>query len=160
MKNFITLIAIVCVSSLIGLGLSAVDGVRQVVGGTDTVGALSASSLPTGLLTNNQSTLVVFRNDFHATNGIASKAKNLTAPTSITVGSSPFNWTNSSATAGGGTNNVMVYIDAFSGDVNSVSMNGGQIGGSSPGVYSVPLQPGEYVTVDYAVAPAMKFKPF
>ena len=37
MKNFITLIAIVCVSSLIGLGLSAVDGVRQVVGGTDTV---------------------------------------------------------------------------------------------------------------------------
>jgi len=37
MKNFITLIAIVCVSSLIGLGLSAVDGVRQVVGRTDTV---------------------------------------------------------------------------------------------------------------------------
>ena len=37
MKNLITLIAIVFVSSLIGLGLSAVDGIRQVSGGTDTV---------------------------------------------------------------------------------------------------------------------------
>jgi len=96
-----------------------------------------------------------------ATAGFSSSARNLLAPIAITVGASPFNWTNSSASAGGGTNNVQVFLDA-NGATTALAYNGTTIFSALiSGDHSVIIQPGEWLTVTYSIAtPIMTFKPF
>ena len=95
------------------------------------------------------------------TNGVVSNSRRLLAPVSISVGGSPFNWTNSSAVGSGGTNNVYVFIDG-SGVTGSVGLNGTTIFSGVTGAdATVPLQPGEYVTCTFSVGtPIMFWKPF
>ncbi len=96
-----------------------------------------------------------------ATNGFRSVARNLATPLAITVGSSPLLLTNSSATALGGTNNVFVFIDG-AGVTGTVGINGTTVYSALAGAdATIPLQPGEYVTVTWSVGtPVVKAKPF
>ena len=96
-----------------------------------------------------------------ATNGVASNSRRLLAPVSISVTGSPFKWTNSVAGGSGGTNNVYVFIDG-SGVTGSIGLNGTTIFSALAGAdATVPLQPGEYVTVTYSIGtPVMFWKPF
>jgi hypothetical protein len=96
-----------------------------------------------------------------ATNGFVSNSRNLKAPVSISVTGSPLNFTNSSAGGTGGTNNVYVFIDG-SGVTGSVGLNGTTIFSALVGAdATVPLQPGEYVTVTYSIGtPVLTWKPF
>lgn len=86
--------------------------------------------------------------------GFASAKDNTSALTSITVGASPFTYTNDQAF------NVMVFVGA--GTVSAVSVNGTVVatGLTLTGLITVPLQPGESMIVTYAVAPTMKRKSF
>lgn len=94
----------------------------------------------------------------YAERGFASHSRNLLAPQTISVGASPFNWTNEVATAG---TNVFVFIDG-SGVTGSVALNGTTIFSALAGAdATVPLQPGEYVTVTYTIGtPTMTWKPW
>jgi hypothetical protein len=96
-----------------------------------------------------------------ATNGAVSFSRNLIAPVSISVTASPFNFTNSTAGGTGGTNNINVFVDG-SGVTGSVAINGTTIFSALTGAdATVPLQPGEYVTITYSIGtPVMKWKPF
>jgi len=284
MIKSLTMIGLGC---LIVIGVYAADGIRQVIGGTDTVGSVGLANLPTGVLTNNQSTVTTIKNDLLVTNGIlhvpvststtasitndsgagislrnnqvdifqsgankvsfgssglyyiynspiilglssdlgisrngaagvmlvdgqnnsfsalqfgggtgaysalvttntsgiavktatgaaftnltaqvitatagfSSSARNLLAPIAITVGASPFNWTNSSASAGGGTNIVEVYIDGVS-VTGTVAINGTTVF-NTIGQNTIRLQPGEYTTITYTLGtPTATFKNF
>jgi hypothetical protein len=118
---------------------------------------LGRSASGTWLLSTN----LIARGTGTFTNGVVSNSRRLLAPVSISVGGSPFNWTNSSAGGSGGTNNVYVFIDG-SGVTGSVGLNGTTIFSGVTGAdATVPLQPGEYVTVTYSVGtPVMFWKPF
>lgn len=90
---------------------------------------------------------------FHATNGVASYGSNQLAVTSITVGASPFNWTNTT------TKNVFVFT--YGGEISDFKINGSTVGDNENNVPNpAPLQPGEWATVTYNIAPTMKWKPF
>lgn len=116
---------------------------------------------------NNPSTITIQNNNvivggtLTATNGVVSSSRNLLAPVAITVTASPFNFTNSAAGGTGGTNNVYVFVDG-SGVTGSVAINGTTIFSALAGAdATVPLQPGEYITVTYSIGtPVMKWKPF
>jgi len=88
------------------------------------------------------------------TNSAASYRSNLLAATSISVGASPFNWTNTQ------TYNVNAFIGG--GIVSAVSFNGGSVasGLTFTGIAAIPLQPNEYVTVTYSSAPTMNWHPW
>jgi hypothetical protein len=94
----------------------------------------------------------------YAERGFYSKAKNGTGPVSITVGASPFTWT---AFASGSGTNVFVFVDG-TGCVGSISLNGTTIFQTlASQSATIPLQPGETVTVTYSVGtPVMTWKPF
>ena len=79
---------------------------------------------------------------------------NLSAPTVISVGSSPFNFTNTSG--------VNIFIFVSGGIVSSVAINGGVITPvlTLTSATTAPLQPNEYVTVTYTSVPMMKYKPY
>lgn len=82
-------------------------------------------------------------------NKLASTASNGVAPVSISVGASPFTWTN---TTGG---NVFVFISG--GPPSDVQINGTTVGLD---IRTVPLQELETVTVTYTgTAPTMTYKP-
>jgi hypothetical protein len=104
---------------------------------------------------------VYFNGILTATNGVTSFSRNLVAPVAISVTATPFNFTNSSAGGTGGTNNINVFVDG-SGVTGSVGLNGTTIFSALVGAdATVPLQPGEYVTITYSVGtPVMKWKPF
>lgn len=104
---------------------------------------------------------IISKTTIAATNGVVSNSRLLLAPVVISVTGSPFNFTNSSAGGAGGTNNVFVFVDG-SGVTGSVGLNGTTIFSSLAGAdATVPLQPGEYVTVTYSIGtPVMKWKPF
>jgi len=89
-----------------------------------------------------------------STGGFSSGASNLVASTSIAVGASPFSYTN---TIG---KNVFVYVDG-AGVTGSLAKNGQQLFSALVGTdVTVPLQPGQYVTVTYTVGtPTMRFDP-
>lgn len=89
------------------------------------------------------------------TNGIASYSSNLLAWTSITVGGSPFSWTNTLI------KNVFVAVDGAGVSVGA-SINGTSIYTAlAGGDFMLPIQPGEYATLTYTIgAPGAKFKPF
>jgi hypothetical protein len=78
----------------------------------------------------------------------ASFVDNLSAPTSISIGSSPYTWTN--------TNSVQTQVFIYGGTISATSLNGGAIG--TTGAQSVTLQPGETVSVTYSSTPTMKYK--
>lgn len=85
--------------------------------------------------------------------GFASAAAKGAAPTAITAGASPYTWTN--------TNGVNTQVFMSGGTVSAIAYNGGAISGTLAGTVTVILQPGETVTVTYAVAPVIfKFKKF
>lgn len=87
------------------------------------------------------------------TAGVGSYSSNLLAWASITVGSSPFSWTNTT------TKNVFVGLDAAVA-ITSATVNGSGLFGAQTDAL-IPLQPGEYTTVTYpAGAPTMRWKPF
>ena len=97
-------------------------------------------------------------------NGAASNSRRLLAPVSITVSSTPFTFYNSYTNGvnnTGGTNNIYVFVDG-SGVTGSVALNGTTIFSALTGAdATVPLQPGEYVTVTYSIGtPVMTWKPF
>ncbi len=94
----------------------------------------------------------------YANRGFYSQSKNLLAPATISVGASPFSWTNYVSTAG---TNVFVFVDG-SGVTGSVAINGTTIYSALAGAdATIPLQPGEYVTVTYTIGtPVMFWKPF
>ena len=99
---------------------------------------------------------VTVSNTITGTNGAVSFSRNLLAPVAISVTASPFNFTNSFAT-----NNIYVFVDG-SGVTGSVALNGTTIFSALVGAdATVPLQPGEYVTITYSIGtPVMKWKPF
>lgn len=85
-----------------------------------------------------------------ATNGVATFNNNKAAPTTITVGASPFSYTNT------GTVDGRLVIDgatAFSATWNATTVQSSLAGG-----LTLILQPGEWSTVTYTVAPGMFFK--
>jgi hypothetical protein len=94
---------------------------------------------------------VVNAGNFTASKGVTSLASNSLPVVAITVGLSPFNWTNNSG------KNIFVFIDRNS--ASTISVNGSKIL-SSTGDATIPLQNGEWVTVVYTNAPEMKWKPF
>lgn len=77
-------------------------------------------------------------------------ANNGVAPSTISVTSSPFTWTNTSM------GNRQVFI--YGGTVSDVKVNGATVADST-GV-QVVLQPNESVVVTYSVGPSMKWKLF
>ena len=79
------------------------------------------------------------------TNGIASFNNNLAPPTTITIGSSPFSWTNNTGA------NVFVFVDGGTG--SAIRVNGTTVFQSFTGGHTIPLQPREYVTLVYSAAP-------
>lgn len=85
------------------------------------------------------------------TNGLISKANNATAPVTISVGASPFTYSNAS------TNNQNVFIGG--GIVTAISVNGGVVGTglTLTGVTTIPVQVGQTITVTYSSAPTMKW---
>lgn len=88
--------------------------------------------------------------------GVNSTVARGAALTGITVGASPFNWTNNSSFGSG---NVMLYISG--GTVTEVDINGSAVfATSTTGVSTISLQANEYVTVTYSSAPTMRFKDF
>jgi len=91
-----------------------------------------------------------------AVNGFNSTASNSLAPSSITVGSSPFSFTNTQ------TKNITVYVDG-NGGTAAIALNGTTIFTSHSGGpdETVLLQTNEWVTVTYTVAtPIMQWHPF
>lgn len=88
--------------------------------------------------------------------GISTFNANTSAPTAITVGASPFSWTNNVS----GPATVTVYIAG--GTASEIDLNGTALGTglTLSGLETVLLQPNEWVTVTYTVAPAMKYKQF
>jgi len=85
-----------------------------------------------------------------ATNGFISMVANKSAVTTISVGSSPFSYTNTSGVNGN------VIIDgsvAFSATWLDTTVQTSLAGG-----ITIPLQNGEWTTVTYTVAPGMYFK--
>lgn len=97
------------------------------------------------------------------TNGVVSNSRRLLAPVAITVSASPFVFYNS-LTNGvnntGGTNNIFVFIDGM-GVTGTVALNGTQIFGSLGFGATIPLQPGEYITLTYSIGtPTATWKPF
>lgn len=88
-----------------------------------------------------------------ATNGIASSVWNTVVMTNIPVGSSPFSWTNTSPVNG--------YVLLGGGSVSGLSLNGTSLPSAfftSPA--TLPLQPGQYISVTFTAAPTLYFKPF
>ena len=112
-------------------------------------------------LTTTINTNLIVVGTITSSNGVVSVSRNLLAPVAISVTGSPFNFTNSVAGGTGGTNNVNVLVDG-SGVTGSVAINGTTIFSALAGAdATVPLQPGEYVTVTYSIGtPVMKWKPF
>lgn len=92
---------------------------------------------------------------FTATNGIGSYASNQLAITSITVGASPFSWTNTF-----NNKNLQVFVDGTGVSV-ATAINGTTVFQALTGAaYPVIIQPGEWVTVTYSIGtPVMKWKP-
>ena len=88
------------------------------------------------------------------TNGAGSKMSNTLAAASISVGSSPFSWTNNIL------QNVTVYVGG--GIVTAISINGSSLatGLTMAGVSSFLLQTNESVTVSYTSSPNIFWKPF
>ena len=87
------------------------------------------------------------------TSGLTSTAANGHALASITVGPSPFNFTN--------TFGKNIFVFAAGGTVTAISLNGStlpQAFFTGPGTY--PLQPDEILTVTYSAPPTMLWKPF
>lgn len=88
-----------------------------------------------------------------ATNGVASAVWNASALSTITVGASPFNWTN--------TTPVNVFVLMGGGTVSALSLNGTNFpSGFLTGPLTLPLQPGQYISVSYSSAPTLFMKPF
>ncbi len=76
---------------------------------------------------------------------------NLTAPPSITVTASPFNYTNNDGYS------EFIFIDA--GTASAIAINGTTVF-TAASDETIPLQVGEWVTVTYTVAPTMRKKAY
>jgi hypothetical protein len=89
----------------------------------------------------------------HITGGISTTSSNLLAVQTISVGGSPFSWTNTT------TLNVNVFIGGAT--TSSLALNGTTIFGTlSVGTATVPLQPNEYFTLTYTGSPTALYKPW
>ena len=100
----------------------------------------------------NQTTYIVGTGGISVLSGITSLSSNLLAPSSITIGASPVNWTNTFS------KNVAVYVDGVS-VTGTVAINGGTIF-NTIGQNTVLLEPNEYVTISYTIGtPTAKWKP-
>lgn len=90
--------------------------------------------------------------DSYASRFFNTSRSNRLAAASISVGASPFNWTN---TTGG---KVTVYTSTLTG---SIALNGTTITGTISGIDAPPigLQTNEWLTVTYTIAPSMFWKP-
>ncbi len=88
-----------------------------------------------------------------ATGGFHSTKSNLSGPTTISVGASPFSWTNTVA------DNLFVFVAG--GTASEIDINGTALGLglSLTGLETIPLQTNEIVTITYTIAPTMKWKP-
>jgi hypothetical protein len=87
--------------------------------------------------------------------GVISKKNNKAAPSTISVGASVFNYTNTQAV------NIQVFLDA-NGATTAVTFNGTAIFASLVnGDHSIIMQPGDRIAVTYSVAtPNMKYREF
>lgn len=129
-------------------------------GGVDFSGPLNPASANSQILLGDSipfpsltASNVFLRTSLFATNGLATYTSNKLAVTSITVTASPFNWTN----------NVGINVFAFvnGGTESDVSINGSTVfAGTLGGGQFVPLQPGEWTTITYSIAPTMTWKPY
>ena len=88
-----------------------------------------------------------------STNGFVSFSKNKAALNPIVPTGSPFNFTNTTTT-----NNINMFISG--GTVSQIALNGTTIASELSGIATIPLQPGEWVTVTYGSTPTMHWKPF
>lgn len=112
------------------------------------------SILDTSVSSTAAGTNIVVRGGYVSSDkGYVSLASNLVPPASVTVGASPFAWTNTTAV------NVNVFVGGAS--TGTVAINGTAVFNPiCPGTATVPLQPGEYLTLTYSGSPTMAFKPF
>lgn len=93
----------------------------------------------------------------HITNGVASYASNQLAAATVSVTASPFSWTNTT------TKNVFFLFDGDAATTSAIAVNGTTIFSSATAIpnATVPLQPGERVTVTYSAGtPTATWKPF
>lgn len=101
-----------------------------------------------GPLTNNGSAKIsgdaTVNGFIVTTNGFASYRSNKTDSVSISVGASPFHWTNATAM------NITAYVDTAACSVATVGLNSGTAVFSKPGCCTVNLQPGESFDVTYS----------
>jgi len=86
----------------------------------------------------------------HVNGNISTASSNQLALTSVPVGATPCMWTNNQP------NNVFVFID--SGTVSEVDINDTAVFTSTG--HTIPLQPGEWVTVAYSTPPRILWKPW
>jgi len=92
----------------------------------------------------------IFTNGFGTfTNGLTSLRNNLAAPVPVTIGKSPFSWTNNTGA------NIFVFVDGGSG--SAIQINGTTVFQTFTGGHTIPLQPKEYVTLIYGTAPKSMF---
>ncbi len=119
-------------------------------GDADATKTASIVSDSAGIITFN--TNGIFKGTITATNSMASYRSNQLAVVTISVGASPFSYTN---TSGG---NGYVIIDGAT--AYSATWLNTTVQSSLAGGITLPLQNGEWCTVTYTVAPGMFFKPF
>lgn len=128
----------------VAIATNAAHASLTVAGGTKTnILALAATAGGSSILylSTNGIFLVV--------HGVYSSSSNQLALSSIAVGASPFSWTNTT------TKNVFAFVGG--GTVTDIAINGTATAMTQG---PAPLQPGEWTTVTYAVAPTMTWKPF
>jgi hypothetical protein len=91
-----------------------------------------------------------------ATNGFASYASNMVAPSSITFPATTVNWTNTFG------KNIFVFIDNAGVTGTVIKINGTQIASTlmTTGVATIPLQPNEFFSETYTIGtPTATWKP-
>lgn len=130
------------------LNLLASDSLKLGAGGVGGAWTIGVSAQPFSGAGSIRAGLTSF-----FTNGIVSLSSNLIASTSIAVGASPFNWTN---TIG---KNVFVYVDGVT-VTGTIAKNGTNIFSNING-QTVPLQINQYLTITYTVGtPTARFDPW
>jgi len=112
----------------------------------DPVGGISNSTFQTTAAVSTNATRFDVGALLSAYNGVATLLHNTSTNTLITVGSSPFNFTNTASQT------IVLYLDA-NGATTTANLNGQTIFKSlAAGDHTIILKPGAYTTITYAIA--------
>lgn len=152
---------------LVGTNLLGADKVNGAITATDNWQRFTYNFIPdtnvvqltlgfTGGATNDTmyfDDLEVFTGNYLTQVGFASYTSNSLAPLLITIGDSPFLWTNTFTVNG--------YVMLSGGEIQGIGINDGlAIAAISNAAVTVPVQPGDRLLITNTVAPIMSWKPF